>query len=77
MWFKSGLTRNVSQRRGVRAVALLRVHLPGVGAAPPRSCHGTPGPRQRAERTEDHQQRLHLQAARVVEADRRAQLRYK
>lgn len=50
------LTGYLSLRCGACAVPLLRVHLPGVGAAPPRSNHGAPGPRQCIDRAEQHQQ---------------------
>lgn len=50
------LTGDLSQRCGACAVTLLRVHLPGVGAAPPRSSHGAPVPQQCVDRAEQHQQ---------------------
>lgn len=51
------LTGDLSQRSGARAVPLLCVHLPCVGAAPPGISHGAPGPRQRSDRAEQQQQR--------------------
>lgn len=53
-----GLTRDLCLRCCARAVAHLRVHLPRVGAASPRSSHGAPGRRQRTHRAEQHQQRV-------------------
>lgn len=52
------LTGDLSQRCGACAVPLLRVHLPGVGAAPPRRSHGALGPRQCTDRAEQHQQQV-------------------
>lgn len=54
----NSLTGDLSQRSDARAVALLRVHLPGVGAAPQRGSHGAPGPRQSGDRAEKRQQRV-------------------
>ncbi|KAF3838690.1 hypothetical protein F7725_010458 [Dissostichus mawsoni] len=55
---RCSLTGDLSHRSGAGAVALLRVHLPGVGAAPPGRSHGTPAPRQRTHRTQKHQKRV-------------------
>lgn len=55
------ITGDLSLRCAARAVAHLGVHLPCVGAAPPRSRRGAPEPREGKDREQEHQQRLPME----------------